>query len=199
MKSKMLTTQQYIAQTTPVLQIVNFDNFNVSEISELLPEDSNCKKRKPVSGGKKPSKELNQGLSFVQCNLINLKGLDQLMSAALWFPENLIYLNASNCKLTSIDGILSSPRLKTLLIQGNKLQSVKDLDPLKQLTELSSLSLTGNPVVLLSNYRIFMIVNHKNLKKLDGNPVTEAEMCLCANVEDIGAIVLRPPVLVREI
>lgn len=57
------------------LQIVQFDNFAVEQFAELIPEESNCgKRKKPGTKEPKNMNSVDYGLSFVRCNLINLNG-----------------------------------------------------------------------------------------------------------------------------
>ena len=84
---------------------VNFDNFDVESLIELIPEDSNCKKRK-FEGRRAPKNaDFDQGLSFIHCNLLGLTGLQQLAVSALWNPDRLVWLNISNNKIVSLAGI----------------------------------------------------------------------------------------------
>ena len=106
MTNKMsLSTAEYLRQRQQVITIVNFDNFDVEHLTEFLPEESNCKKRKME--GRRPPKNLDfdQGLSFIHCNLVNLAGLQELANAALWNPDRLVWLNISNNKIISLEGI----------------------------------------------------------------------------------------------
>lgn len=88
------------------LQIVQFDNFAVEQFSELIPEESNCGKRKKP-GAKEPKNaySIDYGLSFVKCNLNSLAGFQELIDSAIWVPDRLVYVNLSNNKLVSIEGI----------------------------------------------------------------------------------------------
>lgn len=106
MTNKMsMSTTEYIKQRQQIVMTINFDNFDVEHLTELLPEESNCKKRKLK--GRRPPKNLDfdQGLSFIHCNLVNLAGLQELANAALWNPDRLVWLNISNNKIASLEGI----------------------------------------------------------------------------------------------
>lgn len=59
------------------------------------------------------------------------------------------------------------PNLQTLMLTGNKLQNLFDLEPLSKLTKLTMLSLLGNPVVRQPHYRLFVISTIPSLKILD--------------------------------
>ena len=70
-----LSTTEYIKQRQQTVVTVNFDNFDVEHLTELLPEESNCKKRK-LPGRRQPKNlDFDQGLSFIHCNLVDLTGL----------------------------------------------------------------------------------------------------------------------------
>lgn len=66
------------------------------------------------------------------------------------------------------------PKLETLIFTNNKLSKFKDLKPLSEFP-LTCLSLIGNPVTKLSDYRLFVIHRLPKLKVLDFQKVKKAE------------------------
>ena len=80
------------------LAIVDFSNFAVRTPDELLPEESNCKTRKPINAStrrKAPSAKDLCGLSLSNCELVLLDGLRTLVDAAIYQPNMLVYLDLS--------------------------------------------------------------------------------------------------------
>ena len=81
------------------LQIVSFANFDVADPEELIPEDSNCRKRKPVDydpekcDPSKYQKNSDVGLDLQNCSLISLSSIHRLVESALFYPDRLIYLD----------------------------------------------------------------------------------------------------------
>ncbi|KAL3135814.1 hypothetical protein ABBQ32_007376 [Trebouxia sp. C0010 RCD-2024] len=67
------------------------------------------------------------------------------------------------------------PNLDWLMLSGNRLASLADLDPLSTLPKLQHLSLLDNPVTKQPNYRLYVIYRCKKLKQLDFRKVKQKE------------------------
>jgi len=67
------------------------------------------------------------------------------------------------------------PQLHTLVIMNNKLENLGDLEPLRDLPTLRSLSLNNNNVQKKRNYRLFVVYLLPKLKVLDWSKVTAEE------------------------
>ncbi|CAH1394971.1 unnamed protein product [Nezara viridula] len=61
----------------------------------------------------------------------------------------------------------SLPNLESLVLTGNMIQELGDIDPLSTLPKLSSLSLMSCPVVTKPHYRLYVAFKLPNLKLLD--------------------------------
>ncbi|XP_066907308.1 U2 small nuclear ribonucleoprotein A', partial [Halyomorpha halys] len=61
----------------------------------------------------------------------------------------------------------SLPNLESLILTGNMIQELGDIDPLATLPKLSTLSLMSCPVVTKPHYRLYVIFKLPNLKLLD--------------------------------
>ena len=62
----------------------------------------------------------------------------------------------------------SLPKLESLLLTNNRIETLVDLDPLAELaSSLRFLSLVNNPVTKLSNYRLYVLHLLPHLKVLD--------------------------------
>lgn len=59
------------------------------------------------------------------------------------------------------------PALESLILTGNKISSLSELDHLSSLTQLTHLSLLDNPVVKQPHYRLYVLSKLPNLKTLD--------------------------------
>lgn len=69
----------------------------------------------------------------------------------------------------------SVPNLERLILTNNLIQDIAELDHLKQMKKLSSLSLLNNPVTKEENYRLHVINRLPWLKMLDFNKVKQTE------------------------
>lgn len=112
--------------------------------------------------------------------------------------NNLMYLNISNCGLTSLDGTSGMTNIKELIADGNLIQLIGSLSNLRLLTKLSlkdnkilelsaltflqlcpdllCINLDGNPVSHLILYRSTMERVAKKLEILDGKPFKDFQM-----------------------
>ncbi|XP_059473793.1 U2 small nuclear ribonucleoprotein A' [Neocloeon triangulifer] len=63
------------------------------------------------------------------------------------------------------------PNLETLVLTGNMLMELGDLDPLASLTKLQVVSLLHNPVTARPHYRAYLIFKLPNLRLLDFHKV----------------------------
>ena len=135
------------------LQIVSFANFDVVDTDELLPEPSNCGKRRPPDfdpkrdDPEKYQRDADIGLDLQNCNLSSVRNIAALAEAALFHPERLIYLDLRCNKLADLSGVEALQSLKILYVHGNRLESVRDLLVLQKLPHLEALTVHGNPLV----------------------------------------------------
>lgn len=92
------------------------------------------------------------------------------------FPEDIAWLDLSFNSITEIsDDILQFQALKMLYLHGNKIQRFADISKLRQLPNLYSLTLHGNPIENQPHYRSSMIVMFPQLRSLDFAKITEDE------------------------
>lgn len=67
------------------------------------------------------------------------------------------------------------PSLESLVLTGNHIEEVGDLEPLNTLPNLQSLSLLHNPVTAKQHYRLYLIYKLPHLRLLDFRKVKEKE------------------------
>lgn len=77
--------------------------------------------------------------------------------------EGLLLTNNRICRIAKSLGKYLT-KLDTLILANNKLTNLKDLKPLSDLPHLTHVSLEGNPVTKLPDYRLFVIHRLPNLK-----------------------------------
>ncbi|KAJ2449134.1 U2 snRNP complex subunit [Coemansia sp. RSA 2336] len=87
------------------------------------------------------------------------------------FPEltRLQSLYAADNRISTIENGLATtlPNLRTLVLTDNQIQNLVDLEPLRELQELESLSLMSNPVMTKPNARLWCVWRFKALKILN--------------------------------
>lgn len=94
--------------------------------------------------------------------------------------ENLLWVDLSYNYLEVIeDDILQLPRLQTLYLHGNYITNLEETRKLNSFNNLQSLTLYGNPIETIKNYRLWvlgvMYTRNENLRKLDQVIVTNRE------------------------
>ena len=67
------------------------------------------------------------------------------------------------------------PNIEVLIMTGNCMAHLRDLDSLSTLTKMKMLSLSGNPVTKLADYRLYMIHRVPSLRVLDYQRVRAEE------------------------
>ena len=93
------------------------------------------------------------------------------------FPPmpNLTQLLLANNRIQKIESNLSKylPNLKHLVLQGNQIAELGDLEPLMHFEKLKTLVLKDNLVYLKPHYRLFMIHKCPQIVNLDYMKVKE--------------------------
>eukprot|EP00088_Acartia_fossae_P000184 TRINITY_DN1005_c0_g1_i5.p1 TRINITY_DN1005_c0_g1~~TRINITY_DN1005_c0_g1_i5.p1 ORF type:complete len:250 (-),score=85.10 TRINITY_DN1005_c0_g1_i5:1-750(-) len=74
------------------------------------------------------------------------------------------------------DGLeLNLPNLNTLILTNNSLNELADLEPLTTMKKLEMMSLLHNPVVTKRNYRLYVIHKFPSLRVLDFKKIRQKE------------------------
>jgi hypothetical protein len=100
------------------------------------------------------------------------------MDQVMYNPEKLLWIDLSNNHLKEIDEDLgrSFPLLKTLYMHGNHIMDMTQILRFSELHELQTLTLYGNPIEHVKNYRLVTLNTLYrtifNLKKFDQVLVT---------------------------
>lgn len=95
------------------------------------------------------------------------------------FPllKQLKTLMAINNKIRMVEFGLgkSLPNLETLVLTGNEIKQLADIDALSELTKLTFLSLHKNDVTNTQNYRLYTIYKIPKLRYLDFQKIKQSE------------------------
>ncbi len=90
-------------------------------------------------------------------------------------PSAVSWVDLSFNKLTTVDPVLTALPLTTLYLHANAIGKLSDVEKLKSLTKLRSLTLHGNPVEEHKHYRPYIIALLPNLRTLDFTAITPAD------------------------
>jgi U2 small nuclear ribonucleoprotein A' len=137
-----------------------------------------------------PIKERELSLRGFKISAIENLGVTQDQYQVIDLSDNEVLKIDNFPKMTRLTGILLSnnavvriapglgeflPKLNTLMLTRNKISTLKDLLPLKDLPTITHLSLMHNPVAKTKNYRLYVIHKLPNLKALDFKKVKTKE------------------------
>ena len=106
--------------------------------------------------------------------------LPKVLEDVMYHPENLQWLDISYNYLETIDAdLLEFTQLKTLYIHGNYISNLEETKKLNGFRDLQSLTLYGNPIETVKNYRLWvlgvMYTYNENLRRFDQVLVTNRE------------------------
>ncbi|KAI9179472.1 U2 snRNP complex subunit [Blastocladiella emersonii ATCC 22665] len=119
----------------------------------------------------------NLGATKNQFDLINLADNEiRVLGNIPQLPRLKGLLLAGNRIATIEEGLeVSVPELTSLILTNNQVSELGDLDALAPLTQLTHLSLLGNPVARNPDYRAYAIFRIPSLRVLDFERVRDAE------------------------
>lgn len=120
---------------------------------------------------------------FLQNNEIRtVVGLPQVLTEVMICDPyaNLLWLDLSYNYLEAIeDDLLQLQNLQTLYMHGNYISNLEETKKLSGFNNLQSLTLYGNPIETIKNYRLWvlgvMYTRNENLRRLDQVIVTNRE------------------------
>ena len=120
----------------------------------------------------------NLGVTQDQFDSIDLSNNDiQLLGN---FPQQtrLKTIQLNDNRISSIEGesvATALPNLIRLILTGNELTRLEDLNEIAHIKSLEFLSLENNPVTLLKGYRAYVIARMPTLRVLDFVKISQAE------------------------
>lgn len=108
-------------------------------------------------------------LSLSRNNIRRISGLEQIGQSLkeLWLSYNLI---------DKLDNLQSCVKLHTLFITNNKIKSWDEVDRLKELPEISTVSLAGNPIydtLAREDARFNVLRKINTLRNIDGTIIDD--------------------------
>ena len=129
----------------------------------------------------------NLGLTFDQYDVIDISS--NYIKRLEKFPslQRLECIIAHNNSISSIDNEVIAralPSLRTLLLTNNDISDINEVKSLQNCKTLEHLSLVGNPVTFIENYRMVVIASMPFLRTLDFQKVTRTEKEAASNAID---------------
>eukprot|EP00703_Trepomonas_sp_PC1_P002433 JAP94173.1 Putative U2 small nuclear ribonucleoprotein A' [Trepomonas sp. PC1] len=155
-----------------VISKLDYSNIQCTSPSQLLEEDPNIKYEKSPSD--KYCVKLND------CDLIDTNKLSNLV-LKFFKLEFVVVLDLRCNQLTQINDLESFTNIKILYLHGNELE-IDALKPIMKMP-LTHLTVHGNPLSLIVDYRVYFIQQFPLLKQLDFNGITKNERNWSAGIK----------------
>lgn len=106
----------------------------------------------------------------------DLANLQMIMSKILVNWHWLAWIDLSFNDISVLDVSFSDfPELRLIYLHGNAIEHMKEVDKLKSVRNLHTLTLHGNPLEMTENYRYHVLTKLPYLKSLDFSAVTKQE------------------------
>ncbi|XP_030386951.1 probable U2 small nuclear ribonucleoprotein A' [Scaptodrosophila lebanonensis] len=146
-------------------------------INQSMQYINPCRERELDLRGYKIPQIENLGATLDQFDTIDLSDND------LRKLDNLPHLPRLKCLLLNNNRILriaegleeAVPNLNSIILTGNNLQELSDLEPLTAFTKLETICLLINPVSTKTNYREYMAFKFPHLRLLDFRKIRQKD------------------------
>ncbi|KAG2381716.1 hypothetical protein C9374_006100 [Naegleria lovaniensis] len=147
--------------------------FGSSEmISNKHHDESNSKQEEP----KEIIKYLGRGVKLCNNNISDLHGLFDALTTILETPQELQWIDLSYNNISSLEGLETLPEtLTSLYLHANQITSLNEIAVLQKFKNLKYLTLFGNPIEEIRNYRYCILSIFPSLKSFDRVTVTERD------------------------
>lgn len=119
----------------------------------------------------------NMGATLDQFDTIDLSDNDIRKLDGFPLLKRLKCLLLNNNRIVRLSDTLAEqiPNMESLVLTGNQMQELGDLDPLVNLKSLNTLSLLYNPVTSRPHYRLYLIYKLPQLRLLDFQKIKQKE------------------------
>ncbi|KAE9348311.1 hypothetical protein PR003_g6476 [Phytophthora rubi] len=169
-----LSELQYLVCFADVAQFQSLD-ISGNQISALQGLESGSLSLLKINGNALINLAGLQSLPSLTTLEASRNAIEELISLADDAATKLEILTLDENKLTTLSGIENLPALHTLSLQQNNIDTLEGMQPLEQLTKLTSLNLIGNPLTQVDDYRSSIILLAPTLTHLDGEPLTDED------------------------
>lgn len=168
-------------QNLPMLvlpQSSNIKNFGLNLVKTQVANKEAEANIDQVNSVKKKQIELITSVFLLGYNQIrDLAGLGKAINLVMYDSfERLQWIDLQHNYLTSVSVELGTfENLKTLYLHANFIPSIKDFTNLRGLKNLRNLTVHGNPLVRIPNFRLYFIDIFPSLRKLDTVLISKKE------------------------
>lgn len=182
-KSKLKETIDFTNNETTILEtgvpadysFHKLKSFSSASLS-LSGARSNRVGNLPSRSSSMQKKYLTKALWLNNNKLVRMRNLDKLVEVILEYPDELAWLDLSYNYITHIEEVLLNYKhLKVLYLHGNRIADLNEVIILAELKELRKVTLQGNPMTRIPDYRSTVISLLPQLVNLDFSPITKSE------------------------
>lgn len=155
-------------QITKIITEHNIQLNNKNQIGGRKTEEQKAETSKKMVVNK-----VTQSLFLQNNQLRTIDTLYETLKDVMFRPECLVWLDLSYNYLTHIEDELPNnfKMIKTLYLHGNYFENMEEVRKLNDFYDLQTLTLFGNPIEQISNYRLWvlgvMYERTENLRRLD--------------------------------
>lgn len=163
-----------VVKLKPLTNIRNLmENFN----STLVKDKDKQESAKLNEKRKQKIKNITTGLLLGYNSIRELDGVQEVADKVMVdATENLQWLDLQhNFLVTLSEDITKLQNIKVLYLHCNYIFDLKEFIKLKKLENLTTLTVHGNPIVRIPNFRLHLIELFPKLRKLDTVLVTKEE------------------------
>ena len=165
-----MTDQQQIVTAMSLPLSSNIKNYsNGIGKQPIIQKDKNQANENKLELRKKQVELITSSFLIGYNQIRELSGISQSIDMVMFDCfERLQWLDLQHNYLTNVSEELNVfKNLKTLYLHANYIPSIKEFTNLKELKQLRNLTVHGNPLVRIPNFRLYFIIIFPNLKKLD--------------------------------
>ena len=156
------------------LTCLDYSFYNLTEVADLEAEEPRQEGKKQTIKRTDDGKFHCRNLKLNNNAITELGTLKPTIELLLVDPYLLTWLDLSFNLLTKIDAVICDLReLKILYLHGNNITQINEVDKLAGLENLQKLSLHGNPVEKVKNYKCYVLCLIQTLKNFDMSSITK--------------------------
>uniref|UniRef100_H3HC60 U2A'/phosphoprotein 32 family A C-terminal domain-containing protein n=1 Tax=Phytophthora ramorum TaxID=164328 RepID=H3HC60_PHYRM len=169
-------SKNQIVDTMPLseLQYLSLD-ISGNQITALQGLESGSLSELKINGNALTSLVGLQNLPLLTTLEASRNSIEDISSLANDASAKLETLHLDENKLETFTGIENLPLLTSVSFQQNYVETLTAVQQLEQLTKLTTLNLTGNPVTQVEDYRPSIVLLAPTLTQLDGEPLTDED------------------------
>ena len=168
--------------TIPFGVPLDFGYKEIKDMADLMEEDAHSGRVKdPASHVEDPSTlfSVNSVAIRLNNNLLTaagMRGFETAMARLLDDPARLSWLDLSFNKLDTIpEEIFAFTELTTLYLHGNQISKPREFAKLARLPKLRNITMHGNPIEKVPNYRLRVMCRVPTALKLDFSRITRVD------------------------